>query len=45
MYSYDYFSTLYISQKLGDDGANGLAPASDSEATALFRALSARLSL
>ncbi|MBQ8389320.1 MAG: right-handed parallel beta-helix repeat-containing protein [Clostridia bacterium] len=45
MYSYDYFSTLYISQKLGDDGANGLAPASDSEGNGPLSSLERALEL
>ena len=45
MYDYKNFSTLYVSQANGDNGANGLSPTFDSEGNAPLKTLDGALAL
>ncbi len=45
MYSYEHLSTVYVSQKIGDDKANGLAPYPDGNGNAPLFSLERALEL
>lgn len=45
MYSYEHLSTIFVSQKFGNDSANGLSPVTDAYGNAPLRSIERALSI